>query len=167
MILLGSPASSRDLIAQSGWKHDPIVCCYEATKQVNSWFTPAAGASLGWCSPPLPQLHLGFISHLEEEQTLPLSGQISSVGFCGLTAGHQGYQFTVRIWSRYICPPAAPPCRKWQPAEWGRRNQLQTMPGFSLPYTQYARAYMQQVEPEYTAFCSTDHTFTCHYSAYK
>lgn len=150
------------------WPHGMQVCCYEATKQLNAWFTPAAGASQGWCSPPLPQLPLGFISHLEKEQTLPLtirSNQLYRV--CGLTVGHQGYQFTVRIRSRYVCPPVPPPCRKWQPAEWGRRNQLWTVPGFGLPYTQYACAYMQHVQPEYTAFCSTDHTFACHYSAYK
>lgn len=41
------------------------------------------------------------------------------------------------------------------------------MTGFGFPYTQYAYAHMQYAQPEYTAFCSTGHTFACHYSAYK
>lgn len=40
-------------------------------------------------------------------------------------------------------------------------------PGCGFPYTQLACARVQYAQPEYTAFCTTDHTFACHYSAYK
>lgn len=124
----------------------------------------SCGCIRGWCSPPVPESPLGFISHLEEERTVP---NVRPNQLCGLRAGHQGSQFTVRTGSRYVGPPAPPPHRRWQPAEWRRRRQLWAVPGFGFPYTQYVYAHMQYVQPEYTAFCSTDHTFACHYSAYK
>lgn len=133
------------------------VCCCEAAKQLipdslQLWMC------LGLVLPSCATIAFGF-----RHSPLPLSGQISSEGFCGLRAGH-GSQFTVRIGSSYGGPPTPPPHRRWEPAEWRRR---QPQAGCGFPYTQYARAHVQYVQPKYTAFCTTDHTFACHYSAYK
>lgn len=128
----------------------------------------SCGCIPGLMLPTCARITLGFHQSPGRGTDCPWCQAKSALwDFCGLRAGHQGSRFTVRTGSRYVGPPAPPPRRRWQPAEWRRRRQLWAVPGFGFLYTQYVYAHMQYVQPEYTAFCSTDHTFACHCSAYK
>lgn len=93
-------------------------CCCEAESSLLSLAHSSSGCVWGCCSPAVPQLPLALSTHL-----CPYQAKSALGDFVGWELGKRpGSQFTVRIWSRYGGPATPDPHRRWEPAEWRRRQ---------------------------------------------